>query len=236
MRRDYIRFGSFNNLAKVNSAVIDLWLRVLAAVPRSRLLLSWPTLADPNERARLASAFSGRGLDPCRLELRRGAREHAGVLGEYSEVDIALDPFPFSGCLTTCEALWMGLPVVTWPHSRPVSRQSQAFLTALGRTEWVAWDADSPVGYLLAVFVFSLENGGLTAEIDEFFVLESHRGRGIGVHLLATCERYLSEAGCTNVALQLARGNDAAREFYRRNGYAPRNGYELLEKDLWLQG
>jgi protein O-GlcNAc transferase len=145
VQRGYVTFGSFNNLAKVNSAVVDLWLRVLEAVPRSRLLLSWPTLADPDERARLASVFSGRGLDLCRLELRRGAREHAGVLGEYSEVDIALDPFPFSGCLTTCEALWMGLPVVTWPHSRPVSRQSQAFLTALGRTEWVARDADNYV-------------------------------------------------------------------------------------------
>jgi protein O-GlcNAc transferase len=97
LQRGYVTFGSFNNLAKVNSAVIDLWLRVLEAVPRSRLLLSWPTLADPNERARLASAFSGRGLDVCRLELRRGAREHAGVLGEYSEVDIALDPFPLLG-------------------------------------------------------------------------------------------------------------------------------------------
>ena len=141
LQRGYVTFGSFNTLAKINSAVIDLWLRVLEAVPRSRLLLSWPTLGDPNERARLASAFSERGLDLCRLELRQGAREHAGVLGEYSEVDIALDPFPFSGCLTTCEALWMGLPVVTWPHSRPVSRQSQAFLTAIGRTEWVARDA-----------------------------------------------------------------------------------------------
>ena len=141
LQRGHITFGSFNNPVKLNSAVIDLWLRVLEAVPRSRLLLSWPTLADPNERARLAGAFSGRGLDLCRLELRRGSREHAGVLGEYSEVDIALDPFPFSGCLTTCEALWMGLPVVTWPQSRPVSRQSQAFLTAIGRTEWVARDA-----------------------------------------------------------------------------------------------
>lgn len=145
LQRGYVTFGSFNNLAKVNGAVIDLWLRVLEAVPRSRLLLSWPTLADPNERARLASAFSGRGLDLCRLELRRGSREHAGVLGEYSEVDIALDPFPFSGCLTTCEALWMGLPVVTWPHSRPVSRQSQTLLTAIGRTEWVARDAGNYV-------------------------------------------------------------------------------------------
>jgi hypothetical protein len=67
------------------------------------------------------------------------------VLGEYGDVDIALDPFPFSGCLTTCEALWMGVPVVTLPRTRPVSRQSQAFLSALGRTEWVAQDPDDYV-------------------------------------------------------------------------------------------
>jgi predicted double-glycine peptidase len=67
------------------------------------------------------------------------------VLGEYGDVDIALDSFPFSGCLTTCEALWMGVPVVTLPCTRPVSRQSQAFLTALGRTEWVAQDHDDYV-------------------------------------------------------------------------------------------
>jgi predicted O-linked N-acetylglucosamine transferase (SPINDLY family) len=145
VHRRYITFGSFNNLAKINAGVIDLWARVLQEVPDSRLLLSWPTLGDAHERERLSSLFAARGIAVERLELRRGAPSHAGVLGEYGDVDIALDPFPFSGCLTTCEALWMGVPVVTLPRTRPVSRQSQAFLTALGRTEWIAQDQDDYV-------------------------------------------------------------------------------------------
>lgn len=145
LRRERITFGSFNNLTKVNDHVIDLWVRVLDAVPGSRLLLSWRTMTDPHERARIADAFSSRGLDPSRLETRPGPGMHAGVLAEYAEVDIALDTFPFSGCLTTCEALWMGVPVVAWPHSRPASRQSQAFLTAIGRGEWVARDREDYV-------------------------------------------------------------------------------------------
>jgi len=144
-RRGYVTFGSFNNLTKVNPEVLDLWVRVLEAVPGARLLLNWWTLADPNERARLCEACRQRGLDLRRLELRRGASTHGGVLGEYADVDIALDPFPFSGCLTTCEALWMGVPVVTLPRSRPVSRQSHAFLRTIGRTEWAAKDADDYV-------------------------------------------------------------------------------------------
>jgi protein O-GlcNAc transferase len=140
LQRGYVTFGSFNNLVKVNGHVIGLWACVLREVPDSRLLLSWPTLHDAHERDRLRSLFATHGVPAERVELRRGAPSHAGVLGEYGDVDIALDPFPFSGCLTTCEALWMGVPVVTLPRTRPASRQSQAFLTALGRSEWVAKD------------------------------------------------------------------------------------------------
>jgi predicted O-linked N-acetylglucosamine transferase (SPINDLY family)/predicted double-glycine peptidase len=145
LRRGHITFGSFNNLVKVNAQVADSWARVLREVPDSRLLLSWPTLGDAHEVARLRSLFAARGIPADRLDLRRGGPAHADVMGEYRDVDIALDPFPFSGCLTTCEALWMGVPVVTLPRTRPVSRQSQAFLTALGRTEWVAQDYDDYV-------------------------------------------------------------------------------------------
>lgn len=97
---------------------------------------------------------------------------------------------------------------------------------------WIAHSRGQSVGYLLAVYVFSLEHLGLTAEIDEFFVLPSARGRKIGDGLLKAAEAEFVRRGCTNVALQLGRGNDRARVFYRAHGYGERAGYELLDKML----
>jgi GNAT superfamily N-acetyltransferase len=97
---------------------------------------------------------------------------------------------------------------------------------------WITADSDGPVGYLVAVYVFSLEKGGLTAEIDEFFVLPRGRRHGAGTELLRAAEAEFLSRGCTSVALQLARSNDSAREFYLRRGYSARTGYELLNKDL----
>lgn len=97
---------------------------------------------------------------------------------------------------------------------------------------WIALREGEAVGYLLAVYVFSLEHLGLTAEIDEFFVVPSRRGQGVGAELLRVAESEFLRLGCTNVSLQLSRSNDAARAFYHRQGYAERAGYELLEKTL----
>jgi len=97
---------------------------------------------------------------------------------------------------------------------------------------WIAYQRGEPVGYLLAVYVFSLEHLGLTAEIDEFFVLPSARGKGLGEALLKLAEAECVQCGCTNVALQLGRGNDRARVFYRAQGYEERAGFELLDKML----
>jgi GNAT superfamily N-acetyltransferase len=97
---------------------------------------------------------------------------------------------------------------------------------------WVALMDGQPAGYLLAVYVFSLEHLGLTAEIDEFMVLDQHRGRGVGSALLRIAEATFTQAGCTNVSLQLSRRNDSARAFYHRQGYSERSGYELLDKAL----
>src|SRR5690606_39802255 len=74
-----------------------------------------------------------------------GQSFHADVLKEYADLDIALDPFPFTGGLTSCEALWMGVPVVTWPQSRVVSRQTHAILNQIGLPELSAHDADDYV-------------------------------------------------------------------------------------------
>lgn len=97
---------------------------------------------------------------------------------------------------------------------------------------WISTADGVAVGYLLAVYVFSLEHLGITAEIDELFVLSSQRGRGIGAELLKVAESEFRRVGCMSVSLQLSRHNSAARAFYRRHGYVERSGYELLDKML----
>jgi predicted O-linked N-acetylglucosamine transferase (SPINDLY family) len=135
-----VTFGSFDNISKLTPAVIELWAAVVCAVPDARLVLKWNSLADPQERERLAAAFAAAGLAQERLELRPHS-PHADMLVEYGDLDVVLDPFPFTGGLTSCEALWMGVPVVTLPGSRPVSRQTLGLLTQIGLDALAARDA-----------------------------------------------------------------------------------------------
>jgi protein O-GlcNAc transferase len=141
LTRGQITFGSFNNTAKINDQVIALWTKVLQAVPDSRLLLKWRALADTGFAADMHRRFAKHGMPADRIEMR-GQSVHIELLAQYADVDIALDPFPFSGGQTSCEALWMGVPVVTLPGARPVSRQTLCFLANINRLEWVADTAD----------------------------------------------------------------------------------------------
>jgi ribosomal protein S18 acetylase RimI-like enzyme len=97
---------------------------------------------------------------------------------------------------------------------------------------WIATVDGQPAGYLLAVFVFSLEYQGLTAEIDELYVMPQYRRLGLGAKLLTTAEKSFREGGCTVAFLQIGRDNADARAFYRRHGYADRAGFELVDKLL----
>ena len=97
---------------------------------------------------------------------------------------------------------------------------------------WIAREEGEAIGYLLAAYVFSLEHLGLTAEIDEFFVLPGARGRGLGNRLMQLAEAEFRTRGCTKVFLQIGEGNAGARVFYRANGFAERAGFELLDKML----
>lgn len=144
LQRRHITFGCFNNTAKYNDGVLDLWARVLQAVPGSRLVLKWRSFNDEAFCQQLTQAFAQRGIAPERIELR-GPSFHADLLKQYADIDIALDPFPFTGGLTSCEAMWMGVPVVTWPQSRAVSRQTHALLHQIGLPELSATDADDYV-------------------------------------------------------------------------------------------
>lgn len=143
-RNGHITFGCFNNTAKFNAGVFDAWARVLQVVPDSRLILKWRTFNDETFRQQVTDVFGAQGIATERIELR-GPSFHADLLKEYADIDIALDPFPFTGGLTSCEALWMGVPVVTWPQSRVVSRQTHAFLHQIGLPELSARDADDYV-------------------------------------------------------------------------------------------
>ena len=144
LRNGFVTFGSFNNTAKINGDVLDLWAKVLLAVPGSHLLLKWRTFNDDALREKITHEFVKRGISADRLELR-GPSFHADMLKEYADMDIALDPFPFTGGLTSCEALWMGVPVITFPQTRVVSRQTFAILSQIGLSDLVA---DSAVDYL----------------------------------------------------------------------------------------
>ncbi len=132
--RGYVTFGSFNAFAKVNAATLQLWRAVLEAVPGSRLVLKSAGLDPAEARARLDAA----GLGAERCDVLSPCREYSAHLASYAAVDIALDPFPYNGTTTTCEALWMGRPVVTLAGDRHAGRVGASLLTAVGRAAWVA--------------------------------------------------------------------------------------------------
>jgi len=132
-------FASFNRLAKLNDGVVQTWAEILRRVPDARLALAARTLGDPATRSRIEQRFAAYGIGPERLELF-GHRPYVELLAAYRRVDIALDPFPFSGGTTTCDALYMGCPVITVPGETFVSRQTASFNWRLGRDEWVARD------------------------------------------------------------------------------------------------
>lgn len=149
LSRGHVTFGCFNNLAKVTPATIAAWAEILRAVPTARLILKTHQFADAATAARIRTAFAEAGGDPERLELRGGSG-HRAFLREYNDVDIALDPFPYSGGLTTCEALWMGVPTVALAGEIFASRHSVSHLCNVGLDDWVATSREAYVAMAIA--------------------------------------------------------------------------------------
>ena len=139
-----VTFGSFNHPLKFTPRVVACWSRILHRLPQARLVLKYRGLDDPDAQARLWKLFAGEGIAARRVELSGGC-SHDEFLGWYNRIDIALDPFPYGGGLTTCEALWMGVPVVTCPGETFASRHSLSHLSNVGLTETIAGDLDEYV-------------------------------------------------------------------------------------------
>ncbi|WP_424894957.1 tetratricopeptide repeat protein [Tepidimonas sp. HKU79] len=138
LERGYVTFASFNNLIKMNEAVLALWARILAAVPQSRLLLKYRQFNDPLVKKRIEGAFAAHGIASERLILSGSIPNRREALEYWREADIALDPFPYNGATTTLETLFMGVPTITLRGDRFAGRMTAGYLTALGLTEWIA--------------------------------------------------------------------------------------------------
>lgn len=138
LSREFVTFGSFNNLNKVSPLIMDLWAGILREVPGSRLHLKARQLADATARARIVDDFWRLGIDADRLSMFPWAGTQHEHLRLYNEVDIALDTFPYNGTTTTCEALWMGVPVVTLSGETHASRVSLSLLRQCGLEELAA--------------------------------------------------------------------------------------------------
>ena len=132
-----ITFGCFNNLAKVTPETIALWARILAALPQARMIMKAHALGDAGARRDVHAHFAAGGIASSRVELFGPEDSHDGHLARYREVDIGLDPFPYHGTATTCEALWMGVPVVTLAGRTHLARVGVSVLRRTGMDELI---------------------------------------------------------------------------------------------------
>lgn len=136
-----LTFGSLHKLIKLNARVLDLWCRLLHALPDSRMLLAYDVLAgDTKDFYR--EQFRQRGIDDGRLDIRQAVAKGQQHFRLYHEIDVVLDTFPWSGHATTCEALWMGVPIVSLRGNRHAGRMTASILTSLGLTDLVANTTD----------------------------------------------------------------------------------------------
>jgi Flp pilus assembly protein TadD len=144
-----VTFGSFNNVQKLSTATVRLWSRLLREVPGSRLLLKGVAFSEAALRADVLARFAAEGATS--VEILPRAATTAAHLALYDRIDIGLDPTPYNGTTTTCEALWMGVPVITLAGETHASRVGASLLTAVGLSELIATDEEGYVRLAMAL-------------------------------------------------------------------------------------
>jgi predicted O-linked N-acetylglucosamine transferase (SPINDLY family) len=147
--RGHITFGSFNRFSKVLEPVLRAWAQILRAVPSSRLVLKDGLFDRDSQQGPILATLATEGIAAERVTVL-DKTTRADHFIAYQELDIALDPFPHGGGMTTLDALWMGVPVVTWPGGTISSRLAAATLTALGLTELIAPNLESYIALAVA--------------------------------------------------------------------------------------
>ena len=144
-------FGSFNSFAKCSEGTVALWARILHAVPGARLFLKDRAMAEPAYQGWVRERFRAHGVAPERILCAGWRMSDADHYGAYGHMDLALDPFPYNGTTTTCEALWMGVPVVTLAGRRHSGRVGVSLLSALGMEAFIAADEEAYLATAVAL-------------------------------------------------------------------------------------
>ena len=167
-----ITFGSFNYIGKLSARCLKTWGRMLAGVPNSRLLIKGKGLDDARNAAVLSGILARNGIDHSRVQLRGTIASYTAHLAAYNDIDIALDPFPYNGTTTTCEALWMGVPVLTLAGTMHAGRVGASLLTAVGLGD--AWVCETEDTYVAMATAFARDKAALA------LLRNSLRGRVAG--------------------------------------------------------
>jgi predicted O-linked N-acetylglucosamine transferase (SPINDLY family)/predicted SAM-dependent methyltransferase len=230
----YVTFGSFNVRIKIGHECVDLWCRVLRANPRSRLIIKSFFGADDPELCReLKQQFVDHGIEADRIEILgriAAVNEHLAV---YHKVDIALDSFPYHGTTTTCEALWMGLPVVTLAGDRHASRVGVSLLNNVGLGEFVA---PTPDDYLriatelatnparLAELRSSMRERVAASRLMDRRAMAVDFGDALRAMWRRHCERF-------PVALPIEAGESGTQDLMKLHigGWEVREGWKILD-------
>lgn len=144
LTRGHLTFGCCNSASKITDEVIALWSRLLQRVPDARLLLELAGISHDDMRTEWLARFARHGIGAERLQLEE--RDPAWQYLRYHQIDIALDPFPANGGTSSCDALWMGVPLVTLAGERFISRMGASLLNAIGHEQWIAADAEDYLG------------------------------------------------------------------------------------------
>jgi predicted O-linked N-acetylglucosamine transferase (SPINDLY family) len=135
----FVTFGSLNNMAKITPRVLDAWAMIMARIPSSRLAL--PISSGESEASDIRARFQARGIDQQRLDLI-GRRTFEDYMRAFNDIDVALDPFPYNGGVSSFNALWMGVPVLTLAGTTRISRAGLSILNNLDMPEWIAGSID----------------------------------------------------------------------------------------------
>jgi len=190
----FVTFGCFNNLAKLTDGAIEVWSRILSRLPDARIICKTHQFSETSSRELIHGKFAAHGVDVSRV-LLEGRSPHREFLDCYNKIDIALDPFPYSGGLGTCEALWMGVPTVCLPGETFASRHSMSHLCNVGLEDWVAADSDDYVALAAAkasdVTALALLRSSMRAKVKASPLCDAPRfGKNLGAALRKTWLTY----------------------------------------------